>query len=422
MSTQLSSPKNVTGLALHRSTVARSSPGNQRRYANSRLARRPAAARVGIVGTGFIATGLFTLMRSFSDMAVTRVMTRRDVLSVRGMDAGVLTSSLDDLLEHSDIIVECSGDIIHTTHVVDAAMNAGIPVVTMGAEFHVTVGSWFGNRGILTEAEGDQPGSLAAMHEEAVGMGFRPLVYGNIKGFLNHHPEDADMEYWARRNGISRTQVTSFTDGTKLQIEQALVANGLNAAVAQRGLIGLANSSLDDSAAVLGARAREVGGPISDYLLNPSLPAGVFIVAEHPSASPEVLRYLKLGNGPDYTLLRPYHLCHLEMPRTIRRVLSGQGALLNNGERPHATVVAVAKKDMPAGTLIEHAIGGSELRGEAASIFSEPDAPAIGILNGARLRHSVLRGQTLRLSDVDIPDSLAKTAWHAVRERLLVPA
>lgn len=380
--------------------------------------KHSASARVGVVGTGFIAIGLCMLLRTSSDMAVARVLTRRPLESVTGIDREVLTSSLDDVLNNCDILVECSGDIIHATKVVDAALSAGLPVVTMGAEFHVTVGSWFSNRGILTEAEGDQPGSLAALHEEAVGMGFRPLVYGNIKGFLNCNPGAADMEHWAKHHGISRAQVTSFTDGTKLQIEQALVANGLNATIAKRGLTGIENTSLEESSAILAEVASGIGRPISDYVLNPTLPAGVFLVGDHETATPEVLRYLKLGKGPHYTLLRPYHLCHLEMPKTIRRVLAGHGPLLNNSERPEITVVAVAKRDIPAGTMITSGIGGDDFRGEAVRIEEEPDAPAIGLLTGARMKHSVAKGQTVKLSDVDIPDSLAKTAWHAVCERL----
>ena len=41
------------------------------------------------------------------------------------------------------------------------------------------------------------------------------------------------MLHWSRRNGISLPMVTAFTDGTKLQIEQALVANGLGATIAR---------------------------------------------------------------------------------------------------------------------------------------------------------------------------------------------
>ncbi len=58
-------------------------------------------------------------------------------------------------------------------------------------------------------------------------MGFKPVVYENIKGFLNTSPSKEDMEFWSKRNGTTLGMTTSFTDGTKVQIEQALVANGL---------------------------------------------------------------------------------------------------------------------------------------------------------------------------------------------------
>lgn len=364
--------------------------------------------------------GLCMLMRTASDMLVSRVLTRRAVETVANLQALNLTRSLDDLLENSDLIVECSGDILHASTVVDAALKAGLPVVTMNAEFHVTVGSYFSSRGVLTEAEGDQPGSLAALREEALSMGFEPVVYGNIKGFLNQNPSPKDMAYWAERNGISIPQVTSFTDGTKLQIEQTLVANGLGADIVQPGMLGLKDDlSLHDAGMVLGREASQLGAPISDYVLNAKHPAGVFITATHPVERPEVLRYLKLGDGPYYTLLRPYHLCHLEMPRTIRRVLEGRGPLLNNSPTPRINVVAVAKRDIPAGHVVGTAIGSTEFRGEAVRFTQSGDAPPIGLLNGARLRHSVSTGQVISASDVDIPDSLAKTAWdHTVQGML----
>lgn len=383
---------------------------------------RTVPTRIGIVGTGFIAVGLCLMLRSSPDMAVSRVLTRRPVNSVREIDSNLLTRSMEDLMANSDVIVECSGDIIHASNAVQAAHEAGLPVVTMGAEFHVTVGSYFCNSGLLTEAEGDQPGSLAALHEEAVQMGFNPLVYGNIKGFLNHHPQEEEMAYWAARNGISRTQVTSFTDGTKLQIEQALVANGLGADIARRGMLGPQDLTLDEAGALLGAEATRLGTPLSDYVLNRKLPAGVFVTCEHPTERPQVLRYLKLGDGPYYTLLRPYHLCHLELPRTLRRIIAGGGVLLNNSAQPKINVVAVAKKDLPAGTLIETAIGSVELRGESVRLAELPDAPPIGLLSGSRLRHSVAAGQTLMTSDVDIPSSLAKKAWDSIRQQSLEPA
>jgi len=88
----------------------------------------------------------------------------------------------------------------------------------MDSKLQITSGSWLAKKGLITEAEGGQPGSIAALYKEVLSMGFEPLVLGNINGFLNHNPTEEGMVYWESSQGISLEQVTSFTDGTKIQI------------------------------------------------------------------------------------------------------------------------------------------------------------------------------------------------------------
>lgn len=179
--------------------------------------------RIGVVGTGFIAKGFVMAMEQQRDLAISKVLTRTNVLERTDFHRqDLLTNSVDELTSNSELVVECSGDVIHATDVVDKVMAASLPVVTMDAELHVTTGSYLVRKGFITEAEGDQPGCLAALRENIVHMGFRPLVYGSIKGFLNHSPTRDEMAFWAMKQNISLDKVISFTDGTKVQIEQAL--------------------------------------------------------------------------------------------------------------------------------------------------------------------------------------------------------
>lgn len=62
------------------------------------------------------------------------------------------------------------------------------------------------------------------------------MVYGNIKGFLNDDPLPAEMAFWSKKQGISLHQVTAATDGTKVEFEQALVADRLGADIIKPGL------------------------------------------------------------------------------------------------------------------------------------------------------------------------------------------
>jgi len=156
-------------------------------------------ARIGLVGTGFMARGISHVVER-SPLTLSRILTRRPVESVQGLPGqSIITQNIAELIEHSDLLIVCCGDPVHVTDVVDQAVEAGLPIVTMDSEFHVTTGSWFVDKGLVTEAEGDQPGCLAALRRDALAMGFEPLVYGNIKGFLNHNPSETDMNYWASK-------------------------------------------------------------------------------------------------------------------------------------------------------------------------------------------------------------------------------
>ncbi len=370
-------------------------------------------ANIGIIGTGFIAQGLARTLQYHPELRLTRMLTRRPRASWADHPfADRLTDSLDDLMAHADLVVECTGDIVATTDRVQKVMAAGLPVVTMNSEFQITTGSWFVDKGYITEAEGDQPGSLAALHEEAVGMGFRPLVYGNSKGFLNLDPKPDEMAYWAEKQGISVKQTTAFTDGTKVQIEQVFVANGLGADIAQPGLLGPRTETWQEAGELLAERARALGRPVSDYIIAKGRPPAVFMVAEHDAAEVGPLRYFKLGDGPLYFLPRDYHLCFFEIPRTIQRALEGKPPLLTNTRQPRISVGAIAKRALPSGTAIPYAIGSFDFRGEAVRVAEAPDHVPIGILEQAVLRRAVEPGQMLTWDDVDIPDSLALDICH----------
>lgn len=364
--------------------------------------------RIGIVGTGFIGQGIVLALEAQPDLKVTKVLTRRKITpEFKFVRPELLTDSIDELIENSDLVVECTGSVLWATTVLDRVMDANLPVVTMDSEVHVTTGSYLAQKGFITEAEGDQPGCLAALKESAVQMGFKPLVYGNIKGFLNLLPTPEDMQYWSNRQGISLDQVTSFTDGTKVQIEQAFVANGLGADVLQDGLLGPSSEDIFTGGVQIAEAAKGLGRSVSDYILSPKSPAGVFIIAEHEAEQKDYLRYLKMGEGPFYSISQNYHLCHLEVTKTIRRVLSGGGVLLNNSTNPQVGVVAVAKKDLSAGDTIQRGIGSFEVRGIASRFSSHPNAVPIGLLEKVTLTQSIPAGGILTFDDVDIPDSLA---------------
>ncbi len=375
--------------------------------------------KIGIVGTGFIASGLAHLIRNSKDFQISKVLTRRQIDSISDFPRESLTYSLNELIDTSDIIFECSGDVIHATEAVLAATNANKKVVTLNAEFHVTTGSYFVRKGAyVTDADGDQPGCLARLKMEVEGMGFEPCAYVNIKGFINLNPERKDMEYWSDQQGIRLEQVVSFTDGTKLQIEQAFVANGLGATIPPDGMFGARVESLNDLDFFIKA-SEEAGMPISDFVLCKGAPPGVLIVAKSKEAD-------RLGNyivGPlrtkeklGYILLRPYHLCHLEALNTLRRVVLGEPMLINNSEKPHLTVAAVAKRKMLPGEVIVRGAGGFDVRGVAVQLQSHQNAVPICLLQNTKIIRNIEPGQIVQFEDVELADTTALEIYRGLLE------
>jgi predicted homoserine dehydrogenase-like protein len=169
---------------------------------------------------------------------------------------------------------------------------------------------------------------------------------------------------------------------------------------------GPKSADVSKAAIELARTAAERGQAISDYVLSPGN-AGVFVVGTHDKSEWKALNYLKLGDGPYYVLVRPFHLCQYEIIKTVRRVINGGGVLLNNSSTPSISIVGIAKTDLPAGTRIDRAIGGFQVRGEAARIQDVPNHVPIGMIQNAVITRPVLAGQTLSFDDVELPDTLA---------------
>lgn len=379
--------------------------------------------RVGIVGTGFISRHFLNSLAYQDRFRLEAVLTRRRLDRCGDFPAPAqLTDSVDQLIAGSDIVLECTGDPVFAADIIDKVMAAGLPVVTMNSEFHVTAGTRFVGRGTVSEAHGDQPGCQAALLEEALELGFTPLVLGNMKGFQNLDPTLEDMKFWGKKNGISLPMVTSFTDGTKIQIEQALVANGCGAGIARDGLLGPAVDDLQDAGDLLAGEAKKLGRAIADYVLSPKLPHGIFVVAEHGADQHDALSYFKLGEGPFYVLQKPNIFVHLEILRTMARIVDGGPPLLNNSAEPTVSVATVAKHALKPGQKIAKAIGSFEARGIAVDIAAHQGHVPIGLVQDAVVSKPVAAGDILSFDDIEIPQSLALEAWLETEAGVLARA
>ena len=93
---------------------------------------------------------------------------------------------------------------------------------------------------IYSFCDGDQPGVQMNLYRFLKGIGVKPLLCGSIKGLHDPYRNPVTQESFAKKWGQKNYMVASFTDGTKISFEQAIVANatGMRKATAPHDTCG----------------------------------------------------------------------------------------------------------------------------------------------------------------------------------------
>jgi predicted homoserine dehydrogenase-like protein len=334
----------------------------------------------------------------------------------------VVTNDLRPLISAGrsscDVLIECTDTVAFGASLAEATLRSGIDVVLMNAEVDYLLGSYLRrvakeSGSVVSSDAGDQHGVLARMIDEARMWGFTIVLAGNIKGFLDRYATPESIANEARSRNLSPHMCAAFTDGTKLNIEMALVANAASLRPIIQGMTGPRINNVSEVMQVFDFDTiQEFGGAV-DYIIGAQPGGGVFLVvySDEPIQR-SYLNYYKLGTGPYYLLYRPYHLCHLETPFAIGSVVLHRRAVLQHHLPRSTEVIAVAKRDITAGTVISRGIGSdllygviegkvgvNELRGIPICLFDQlPDHPVA-------VRRSIERDLPVTWDDVSIPDT-----------------
>lgn len=332
--------------------------------------------------------------------------------------------------EEIDAIIEATGTTEYGARVALAAIEHGKHVF-INAELEATLGPILGERAadrgvIVSSLDGDQPGTQMNLYRFARGMGFEPLVCGNIKGLQDHYRTPQTQQGFADRYGLSAKMATSFADGTKISFEQAVVALSTGMRVAQRGMLGYAHDGhIDEMTGRYDVDHLRALGGIVDYALGPRPSPGVFVFAAQADARQrEYLDFFKMGPGPLYSFYVPYHLAHMEAPSSVARaVLFGDP--VTSPSTPTVEVIALAKRDLRAGEVLD-GIGGYLTYGacDDAIVARDEALLPMGLAEGCTLVRDVPRDAAISRLDVTLPpDRLADALRREQDERFdRVPA
>jgi predicted homoserine dehydrogenase-like protein len=392
--------------------------------------------RVGMIGSGFMGRGLANqIVNSVPGMRLVAIANRtlangRRAFTEAGLEPTVVedASALDHAIEkgepavlqdafellksvHVDCIVDVTGAVEFGARITVAAIERGLPVVTMNAELDATVGPLLAVRAkaagvVLTGADGDQPGVQGNLIRFVQGLGVTPLVAGNVKGLQDPYRNPTTQKAFAERWGQDPAMVTSFADGTKISFEQAIVANAFGLTVPKRGMYGRDHAGHVDelTEAYDVDELRELGG-IIDYVVGSKPGPGVYVLGTHDD--PKQRHYLelyKLGKGPLYSFYTPYHLCHFEVPNSVARAVDFADAALVPAGAPKVDVVTTAKRDLKAGQVLD-GLGEYDTYGVAEStpVTRAENLLPMGVAVGCTLLRDVAKDEVLTYADVTLP-------------------
>jgi predicted homoserine dehydrogenase-like protein len=391
--------------------------------------------RVGLVGAGYMGRGialqivgsmpgmrlvaisnrtLGTAERAFHDagqVEVVRVDSVSELESAISRGRQAVTEDAMLLCEAGgiDVIIEATGEVEFGAGVALAAIQNGKHLVLMNAELDALVGPLlkvYADRAgvVYSNTDGDQPGEVMNLYRFVKGIGCIPVLAGNIKGMLDPYRTPETQKSFAEANRQGVKMVTSFADGTKLSMEQAVIANATGFRVGQRGMYGPACSHATEATALFPLDELMNGGLV-DYILGAEPGPGVFVLAydENPVRQ-QYMHYFKMGDGPLYAFYTPYHLPHIEAPLTAARaVLFGDAAIAPRGA-PVCDVLTVAKRDLRKGDVID-GIGGFDCFGtiDNTEVVMEEDLLPMSLSEGCRLIRDVARDQPITYADVEVP-------------------
>ncbi len=312
-----------------------------------------------------------------------------------------------------DVVVEATGVPDVGARVALQSLLGGIGIATLNVESDVTVGRLMAQVATKSDAiysvcRGDEPVETKILVDYARDLSFDVVCAGKGKNNpLDVYATPESLASSAAGKQMNPKMLCSFVDGSKAMIEMAALANTTGLGVSKRGMHGPPSTvpTLHQTFAL-----KEDGGILEkagvvDYCTGPVAP-GVFVVIRTEDAYVNhEMTYLQMGDGPYFSLYRPYHLASIEAPLTVFEMALDHRASLT-AEHWTAEVGATSKRPLTAGETID-GVGGSMVRGliDDADDFARDHAVPLGVLAGARVTRDLPVDHMLTYDDVELDES-----------------
>lgn len=410
--------------------------------------------RVGLVGAGQMGEGLVCQIEKMVAISIVAIADIREGRSADVFKSAkinpkdiVETTSLEkaekaisegkriatqnaDILNHIpaiDIIVEATGVPEIGAQISWNAIMAKKNILQMNVETDATVGYLLNSTAraaglVYTLTAGDEPGAAMELYDFASTLGFEVVCMGKGKNNpLDRTANPDSVAKKARAQFMNPKMLASFIDGTKTMVEMTSLGNAIGFTP---DICGMHGPEVNPST------LKEVYIPKKDGgILNKKgkvefgigVAPGVFaiITSDHPKILRD-MTYLSMGEGPYFSLFRPYHLTSLETPVSIIRAVIKSETTIATVVPPCCETVTYAKKALKTGESLD-ALGGYTMYGmiEDATIARRGSLLPLGLAPSATLKKDIPIGHAICYDDVDLDEDTFIVHLRRLQDKMI---
>ncbi|MBA7480243.1 hypothetical protein ES707_15692 [subsurface metagenome] len=360
-----------------------------------------------------------TVLKAFEDTGLTNnIVCTNDLKEAeKAAKDGKLIATTDYRLAVQlsivDVVVDSTGLPEMGARIALECINYKKNIVMMNVECDVTVGPILrklaNNAGLIYSlTAGDEPGSIIELYRFAKAIGYNVVVAGKGKNNpLDIYATPEDCKETAEKRQMNPRMLVEFIDGSKTMIEMAAVSNATGLVPDIRGMHGpkcdinnlLKTFSIKSQGGILNRTG------VVDYSIGNVAP-GVFIIfTVQNKMLISGLKQRGMGDGPNYLLYRPYHLCGAETPLTIAQTVIYKESTGYPKNKLISECIAITKKDLKKGEILDR-IGEYCYRSsiELAEIAKKNNMLPLGLAYGARLKVDVPKDEILTYEMVDFDE------------------
>ncbi|MBT1701733.1 homoserine dehydrogenase [Chryseosolibacter indicus] len=407
---------------------------NQMTTLRHRLMSLDKDIKVGIIGIGSIGKGLVfqcNLTPGIKPVAIADINLKKAIDCAKWLNFDYdIVNNVDDLnyaIQRGRVAVTDNGEIISSSGLINVmieasnavyqgavhamkAINNHQHVVMMNYEAEMMYGPLLlemaNDAGVVyTCADGDQPTVIKKLIDDITLWGFDVVMAGNIKGFHDLYTNPTKIAPEADKRSLDHKMCSSYTDGSKLCVEMAVLANAINGRTAIPGMYGHKAAKVHDIFKLYDFEKLWDGKtPLVDYLLGAEPKGGVFVIGH---TKDKFMQYTldwfppDTGPGPFYLFYRPYHLGALEAMECVAQAYLDHTARLQPIYGMKTNVFTYAKKDLKAGETLD-GMGGYNSYGLIENLGDQKEAGLPILLNdGLKLKRDIAQNERISLDDVE---------------------